>query len=115
MLERYRVVRGLRNVDHARAEPLLCVPDLAAGRELEIADDDRVAAAADVERARDRVDAGGGGGGQRNLGRVGMQQGRDLLADPLAALDPPGPVGTELQPVSRYCSNARLTSSASGA
>ena len=67
MLERNVAVGGARHVHDLRAARLLRVPDLRVGRKLEVADDDLVARPGKVERARQRIETGGHGGGDGDL------------------------------------------------
>ena len=65
--QRNIAVGGARHVHDTGTARLLRVPDLGIGRELEIAHHNLVARAREVERARQRIEARGDGGGHRDL------------------------------------------------
>ena len=80
---------------------LLGVPDLPDGRELEVGDDDAVAAVAEAQAARDRVHAGRDRGGDGDLVVVGADQTGEARARRLGALHPVLPGRALLVPVAQ--------------
>jgi hypothetical protein len=85
-------VRGDRHVHDLRATLLLRVPDLRVRRKLEIADHDLVALAAEIESARDGIDAGGSRSRDSDLIGRALQYFGHEMAHGLVLHDPNVPV-----------------------
>ena len=98
-LERDRPVRLGRHVLDAHPASLLCVPDLADRRKLEVADHDLVATLAEAQPARKRAHAGRDGGRHGDLVLVRFDEARDASAHRLQLPDPVLPRRAVLVPV----------------
>jgi hypothetical protein len=99
VLERNVAVCCNGHVHHLGAEALLRMPDLGVARKLEVADDDLVAPAAEIQRARERVDTGGGRGSDGDLIRAHAQHLRHGRAHRLLPAEPALPVRAHRQPI----------------
>ena len=99
LVDRLLVRLGLgRDLDDLGAAELLRVRDLADRRELVLRDHDPVPRSREVERGDEGADCGGDRRLDRDVVRLGAEQGGERGAGGLGALDPVPPLGAVLVP-----------------